>query len=227
MAIATQHPETARHPERPAVNLTIIRKTSRHLTPHRRHHEDAGHEGSGSHEDSNHRQEGGNHAVVKPRAYTLRIPASPLTFYFSSRRWKSGVKFLLGSVAAIATGSFVASQIVPTPSLRVQGAIVSLVCIIGGLFMLHFALRDLFGRLRIDAHGVRLSPAYLGFSIPWTDLRAWDVDGLAFRFATANSEYIYAADHDLFSSADSVALSRLLSSCVPEKKKHLDHCGCK
>lgn len=211
--------EAARlHPHR-SVSLTVIRKAGRHTTPHQRSHE------PGRHDDhaTGHDGHVNPHNAAKTRTFTTRIPAGPLTLQFAKRRWKSGVKSLLGSVAAVATGAFLASQISTTPAIRVQVVIVSGVCIVGGLVLLYLAIRDLLGRLRVDSHGIRLSPAYLGFSIPWTDLYGWEVDGLAFGFSTARSEHTYSAEQALLSDADGAALSALLNSCVPEKRMKLNH----
>lgn len=150
--------------------------------------------------------------------YALQIPLSPVTFVFARQRLGIGMRSLAAGVIGLGIGAFLATQIAATPNLRVQVTIVSVICILLGLVMMHFAVRDLFGRLRIDSRGIQLSPLYQGFAIAWTDLVEWGIDGMAFHFRSLKSKGQLSVDLEVLQAAERTQLRNLLQACAPEKE---------
>jgi hypothetical protein len=200
----TAHETEAPRSQRLAVNLTVVRPHLPRLPAgvrdqraehHRRPHDE-------------HAKHGGG--------YTLRIPATPATFSVAARHWGAGIKYAALAVAAAGTAAFLASEVSVMPELRTRIVLVALVCALVGLVMLHLAVRDLFGRLRVDSQGLRWSPWYSGFVIPWKDLQSWNFDGFAFQFRTVKKA-LYDLERDLLTTDDQERLHILLSSCAAEK----------
>ncbi|MCE9606758.1 MAG: hypothetical protein K8U03_17860 [Planctomycetia bacterium] len=151
-------------------------------------------------------------------AYTMRIPSQPTTFRFAKQSSASGIKFLIFSVLFIAAAAFLLVEMANTPLLRTPIITVSLVCIAIGAALAHLAVRNLFGRLRVDAQGIRLSPGYLGYFIPWSELRGWNMDGFAFRFRSQKSKHDLTVDCDHLTADDRQMLHEVLLSCATEKE---------
>lgn len=150
--------------------------------------------------------------------FTRRIPSAPLTVRFSKNRVLSGLKYVVLAALAVGVGAFIAMQFVDAPSLRTQVVVSSAVCVLGGLGLLHLGLQSLFGRFCVDSDGIRLSPAYMGYRIPWGELRSWDSDALSFRFAAAGKKKAHVVEKNFMTSDDVAALFELLNDCVPEKR---------
>lgn len=152
--------------------------------------------------------------------FTRRIPAAPLMIRFSKNRVLSGLKFLALAALAVGIGTFIAMQFVDAPSLRTQVVVSSAVCVLGGLGLLHLGLQSLFGRFCVDSDGIRLSPAYMGYCIPWNELRNWDTDAVSFRFTAAGKTKTFLVEKEFLTADDIAALHELLNECVPEKRVH-------
>lgn len=158
--------------------------------------------------------------VTASNRYTLRIPARPATFAFAKQHWAAGVRHAVLSLAAFGAAAFLAIEIPHTPLLRTPMAIVAVVCLLIGAALGHLALRNLLGRLRVDAQGIRLSPRYCGFSIPWGELYRWELDGHAFRFFAAGSKTPRIVEREYLSPADQATLRQVLVACASEKELH-------
>lgn len=150
--------------------------------------------------------------------FSRRIPSAPLTVRFSKNRVLSGLKYVVLAALAVGVGAFIAMQFVDTPSLRTQVVVSSAVCVLGGLGLLHLGLQSLFGRFCVDSVGIRLSPAYMGYRIPWGELRSWDSDALSFRFTAAGNKKAHVVEKNFMTADDVAALYELLNDCVPEKR---------
>ncbi len=192
---ATLERETTSSPS--AVRLTVLRRTHVRGTPVESHL-------NVHHERTNH--------------YALQIPLSPVTFVFARQRLGSGLRSLAAGVFGTGIGAFLATQIAATPNLRVQVTIVSVICVLLGLVMLHFAVRDLLGRLRVDSRGIQLSPGYQGFSIAWTDLQEWNIDGMAFHFRSLKSKGPVSVDLEVLQPTERLQLRGLLLACAPDRE---------
>lgn len=151
-------------------------------------------------------------------SYSVRIPAAPLTLSAAALHRATGIKFLVGSVLAFATAAFIGYELPNTPTLWTQMIVLILVCGLAGIAMLHLALGRLLGRLRVDAYGVRCTPAYSGFKFAWKDLRSWSADGLSFQFRTRKNGGVYTVARELFSLDDQNRLLATLSACAGEQE---------
>jgi hypothetical protein len=156
--------------------------------------------------------------VKATNRYTLRIPSRPATFAFAKQHWVAGVRHAVLSFAAFGAAAFLAIEIPHTPLLRTRMAIVAIVCLLIGVGLGHLALRNLLGRLRVDARGIRLSPLYCGFSIPWGELYRWELDGHAFRFFVAGAKVPRIVEREYLGAADQTTLREMLVACAAEKE---------
>src|SRR4051812_31820926 len=114
-----------------AINLTVVRRKVRRLHPGRHEHDSHGPEGHPV--ESAH----GEKPSDDDDHYTTKIPAKPLTIAFAAQRWTAGIKYLCSSVIALGTAAFLAFEISRTPSLRVQITIVTVICALFSLGLLH------------------------------------------------------------------------------------------
>lgn len=150
-------------------------------------------------------------------SYSVTFPAAPLVLSAASRHRAAGIKFLSFSVLALATAGFLVYELPKTPSLKTELIIVAVVSAMLGVAMLHWALRSLLGRLRIDAGGLRWTPGYSGFNIAWKDLRHWAADPLAFHLHTRKSRTTLTIERDLLTLDDQDLLHATLTACVGER----------
>ncbi|MCE9608331.1 MAG: hypothetical protein K8U03_25880 [Planctomycetia bacterium] len=165
------------------------------------------------------RSELGNPAgVTKGSSFTTRIPAVSTTFFFASRCSSSGLKFLASAAVFLGAAAFLLSEVSQTPLLRLPIVTVSVICIVLGLALAHLGIRNLLGRLRVDSKGIRLSPFYFGFNVPWNELRSWNMDGFTFHFRKYGSKVDLSVDNDHLTAKDSDVLRQTLLSCAANKQ---------
>lgn len=155
-----------------------------------------------------------------PQVFTFRIPGAPVHFSFATRTWKSGVKFALCSLAAFGTAGFLATQVAAAPSLQRQTVLLAVLCGLAGAALGHLALRSLCGSCRMDSSGIRVSPRYVGCSIPWRDLQNWETDVFGFRFTVAGRKSPVFVDREYLTLEDQSSMLSMLWACVPEKEIH-------
>ncbi len=149
---------------------------------------------------------------------SMRIPAVPMKFVFAKQRQGAGLSTLFKALLAIAAGVLLITQIPSTPSLKIQMGLLSALCCVGGGSLLPSAIRDMFGRLKVDGRGIHMTPSYVGFSIPWKELVGWDSDHLAFRFYTSKSKRALATYARYLDASDRNSLYGVLRACVPQKQ---------
>lgn len=151
-------------------------------------------------------------------SYSVRFPAVPLVLSAATRHRAAGFKFLFLSLLAFAAAGFLIYELPNTPTLRMEMMIVISICIILGVAMIHWSVRSLLGRLRIDAGGMRWTPGYCGFVVPWKDLRHWSVDSIAFHFRSRKSRSSVTIDRDLLTIDDQNRLQEVLSACIGDRE---------
>ncbi|MFO1004934.1 MAG: hypothetical protein U0929_03160 [Planctomycetaceae bacterium] len=98
-----------------------------------------------------------------------------LSFGFARQRWQSGLLLMLQASVLIGVGAFLLSEIPATPGLKVQMAILSVILIGGGLWMVPKIVVDFFGSIRVDQTGIHMEPTIVGFSTPWDQIERWEV----------------------------------------------------
>lgn len=153
--------------------------------------------------------------TVRPR----RIPTKPLVYRFSEHCGAAGARNLMGAAVAIGLGVFLFTQISSTPNLKLQIAGVAIFCCGLGLYLLPDALRSLFGKLRIDARGVRVTPGLFGFFIPWNELTHWEVDRVTFRFRSPKSRRTFTTSHQVLGVEQRDELREVLRECAAEREQ--------
>ena len=94
---------------------------------------------------------------------------------FARQRWQNGILLTLQAGALIGAGAFLLHEIPATPGLKVQMAILSVILIAGGLWMIPKILVDFFGTIQIDQRGIHMGPSLVGFSTPWSDVEKWEI----------------------------------------------------
>jgi hypothetical protein len=130
-------------------------------------------------------------SITQPVTHRERGHHSPhgeQSFTFVSQRWRRGLAIGSGALAQFALGTFLLSEIHATPGLRSQLAVVGSVLLICGAACMVSAIRDLFGRLVIDDHGIAIRPNFTGFSIPWDKIQRCEVKDIHSRHS--DSPYI-------------------------------------
>lgn len=98
-----------------------------------------------------------------------------LTFGFARQRWQSGALLSLQATALVGAGAFLLSEIPATPGLKVQMAILSMILISGGLWVVPKIIVDFFGTIRVDQSGIHMEPTIVGFSTHWDQITKWEV----------------------------------------------------
>lgn len=111
-------------------------------------------------------------SLVEP--HLSRLPTR-LSFGFTRQRWQSGLRHSLQAAALIGVGAFLLYEIPATPGLKVQMAILSMILIFGGLWMVPKIIVDFFGSIRVDQTGIHMEPTLVGFSTPWDQIERWEV----------------------------------------------------
>lgn len=157
--------------------------------------------------------------VVQDTCYSVRIPAAPLVVNFASQRLAAGLRSLIGVILGLGIGGYLATEVSTTPPLHLKVAFVSGVCILLGLGLIPMAVRDLFGSLRVDSFGIRVSPGVFGFSVPWDELDRWTIEGPAFRFHCRKSDVTHFLSIDHLSAGQRQALIDVLRSCTHETEQ--------
>jgi hypothetical protein len=158
------------------------------------------------------------HVADRAQHFSMRIPSKPVTFSIGKQRWPIGVRYLFGAFIALCASAFLAVEINKVPDLRVQIVIVAVICGLVGLVLVHLAVQNMFAKLCIDSYGIRLTPRYAGFAIPWSDLRGWGEDGFAFRFCSPESKVGYTVGLECFSPEDAALLRRIVTACAFERR---------
>lgn len=186
------------------VDLTIVR---RGVTRHR----------GENHRQSTHHEYQEKYPNV--HIHKLRIPQRPLEYYFVRQRAVAGIRNLIAAALCLGIGGFLITHVHSTPKLSVQIILISAVCALLGLYLLPSVIVDLFGKLRVDSNGIRMSPGVFGFNIPWSELSHWNVDGVTFRFRSPKSNHDFATNIQVLSSGDRQELRTLLYDCVGDKER--------
>ena len=111
---------------------------------------------------------------------SLVEPNSPsqmtqLSFGFARQRWQNGILLSLQAAAMFGAGGFLLSEIPATPGLKIQMAILSVILIAGGLWMVPKIIVYFFGAIRVDQTGIHMEPTIVGFSTPWEEIEKWEV----------------------------------------------------
>ncbi len=155
-------------------------------------------------------------------SYSTMIPAAPLQCRFVGQRLGAGLRSLAGVLLGIGVGVYLATEVTTTPPLHTKVAFVAAVCGLLGLGLVPFVLRDLFGSLTIDSFGIRMTPRFFGFSIPWDELDRWTMDGPAFRFHSMKSGTTSFVQIDHLSVSHRKSLIETLNSCAPHREQTRD-----
>ena len=144
------------------------------------------------------------------------VPLTPIKFSFATEKLATGLRSLTGVIAGTGVGAFLATHISTTPPLHLKVAFVAGVSCLLGLCLIPSALRGLFGRLRVDSRGLRVTPALVGFNVDWKDLEQWSVEGIHLHLRSSRTKRTYIIDLDYLSLTDRDLLRSVLTACVPE-----------
>ncbi len=144
------------------------------------------------------------------------VPLTPVQFSFATEKLGTGLRSLTGVIAGVGVGAFLATHISTTPPLHLKVAFVAGVSCLLGLCLVPSALRGLFGKLRVDSRGLRMTPALVGFNIDWKDLEQWSVEGIHLHLRSRRTKHTYIFDLDNLNLLDRSLLRSLLIACVPE-----------
>lgn len=190
-----------------AVNLTIVRRRR-----------GVAHAGSIHAHERRHGEASRRHSGINERVSAYRVPAKPLVYSFFKERGWAGMRSLAASAVCLGIGIFLFTQIGSANSLRVQMGLIATVLCFLGLYLIPSMVRDLFGSLRVDSNGIRMSPGFVGFFIPWNELTRWNVDLVTFRFRSTKAKHAFATDLRVLSNADRYELREVLRDCVTAKE---------
>lgn len=98
------------------------------------------------------------------------------SFPFAGQRWFTGAGIAVQGLLMAGTGGFLLSQIPGTPNLAVQIAILGSLLIVCGVAFLARSLSDFFGYVRIDQESMRVRYGLVGYNIPWSRVKQWQVN---------------------------------------------------
>ena len=149
---------------------------------------------------------------------SLQIPQKPLIYRFAKQRRSTGLRNLAASVLAIGIGGFLVTHVPTSPTLQVQVALLAASCCLIGCYLLPTAVRDLMGRMEVDANGIRVRPRLFGFTVPWDQLTRWEVDIDSFRFVTPKSIRPYTTELSNLSQGECLQLRDVLREAAPERE---------
>jgi hypothetical protein len=95
------------------------------------------------------------------------------TFRFATTGRLRGLVRCGGAILLTAICLFLLSEIPDTPSLRLEMSLISGIGLISAAVLFGLAARDFLGAITINNAGITVTPAIIGFRVPWSALRTW------------------------------------------------------
>lgn len=158
-------------------------------------------------------------SAANESCYSVLIPSTPVVVRFFRQRLGAGLRTLAGTVLGISLGAYLATEIATSHPLQANVAFVSAVYCLLGIALIPMTVRELFGVLRVDSHGISVTPGLVGFTVPWDDLERWTIDGTAFRFHSRKSGVTESVRIDQLSPQNRQILIDTLKACASQRER--------